>query len=585
MRDSIDARRSRNAQRVGIPATQLRVVVTLGFCGLVSAADNWFVSPALPAIAHTLAVAPTVAAIILTAYLLPYGALQPVCGRLGDGVGRLRLLRIIVLGLCVGTLLCAIAPSLGALVAARVVTGCFAAGIISVSQAFVGDVVDREHRAGAVGILMGITFTGQGLSAGLGGILTDLVGWRAAFAAFGVLAFVAWLGLFALREPSGSSSISDGEEEPASGASPVLSFFRDALRIFFGPCRVVFFLACTTGLLFLGTYGLMGTFLSEVCGLSPTQAGLVMMLYGVFCLIGGAISGRLGAGRGLAHVIAIGEISGVVSALALLVSTRNWSHAGTSERHVLSLGELRLLFHSVRYVSADVSGLGTYEQTERAFKEHVGWLQQYGLNLKDHCQRTWIYVRDIDRHYAPMVKARNAFFEENDLTPRTHFIASTGIEGYSLSPAATVAVDFFSVSGLDDGRILYLQAPEFLNPTYEYGVAFERGTRLSLPHGDLFLISGTASIDKHGVCLYPGDVVRQLDRLFLNIDALLRSGEAEMRHLRSMTVYLRDVSDYETVERYMQAHFPSVSYVITSARVCRPEWLVEVEAVGWKAIE
>lgn len=319
MPDSIDARRSRNAQRVGIPATQLRVVVTLGFCGLVSAADNWFVSPALPAIAHTLAVAPTVAAIILTAYLLPYGALQPVCGRLGDGVGRLRLLRIIVLGLCVGTLLCAIAPSLGALVAARVVTGCFAAGIISVSQAFVGDVVDREHRAGAVGILMGITFTGQGLSAGLGGILTDLVGWRAAFAAFGVLAFVAWLGLFALREPSGSSSISDGEEEPASGASPVLSFFRDALRIFFGPCRVVFFLACTTGLLFLGTYGLMGTFLSEVCGLAPTQAGLVMMLYGVFCLIGGAISGKLGTG-GLAHVIAIGEISGVVSALALLAS-------------------------------------------------------------------------------------------------------------------------------------------------------------------------------------------------------------------------------------------------------------------------
>lgn len=278
-------------------------------------------------------------------------------------------------------------------------------------------------------------------------------------------------------------------------------------------------------------------------------------------------------------------LSGCKIALALLVSTRNWSHAGTSERHVLSLGELRLLFHSVRYVSADVSGLGTYEQTERAFKEHVGWLQQYGLNLKDHCQRTWIYVRDIDRHYAPMVKARNAFFEENDLTPRTHFIASTGIEGYSLSPAATVAVDFFSVSGLDDGRILYLQAPEFLNPTYEYGVAFERGTRLSLPHGDLFLISGTASIDKHGVCLYPGDVVRQLDRLFLNIEALLRSGEAEMQHLRGMTVYLRDVSDYETVERYMQAHFPSVPYVITSARVCRPEWLVEVEAVGWKAIE
>lgn len=141
---------------------QRRVVLTLGFCGLVSAADNWFVSPALPAIAQTLAVAPSVVAVILTAYLVPYGALQPVCGAIGDRVGRVRLLRVIVAGLAVGTLVCALAPSLPALVAARILTGCFAAGIISVSQALVGDVVLAEDRAAAVGLLMGVTFTGQG---------------------------------------------------------------------------------------------------------------------------------------------------------------------------------------------------------------------------------------------------------------------------------------------------------------------------------------------------------------------------------------------------------------------------------------
>ena len=136
---------------------QRRVVLTLGFCGLVSAADNWFVSPALPAIAQTLAVAPSVVAVILTAYLVPYGALQPVCGAIGDRVGRVRLLRVIVAGLAVGTLVCALAPSLPALVAARILTGCFAAGIISVSQALVGDVVSAEDRAAAVGLLMGAT--------------------------------------------------------------------------------------------------------------------------------------------------------------------------------------------------------------------------------------------------------------------------------------------------------------------------------------------------------------------------------------------------------------------------------------------
>lgn len=324
-------------QRRGrLSAAQMHTVATLGFCGLVSAADNWFVSPALPAIANTLAVAPTAAAIILTAYLVPYGALQPVCGRIGDGVGRLRLLRIIVLGLCAGTFLCAVAPNLPLLVVARIITGCFAAGIISVSQAFVGDVVGPEHRAGAVGILMGITFTGQGLSAGLGGILTDLVGWRAAFAAFGVLAALAWVGLFTLRDAARSGRAHDaaatgaGREPHTPGAqdasNPIVAFLGDALRIFFGPHRAVFLLACSTGFLFLGTYGLMGTFLSEVCGLTSTQSGLVMMLYGFFCLIGGALAGRIGGARGLGGVISVGECSGMVSAAALALScaTGSW---------------------------------------------------------------------------------------------------------------------------------------------------------------------------------------------------------------------------------------------------------------------
>ncbi len=315
----------------GLTPAQLRVVATLGFCGLVSAADNWFVSPALPAIAQTLSVAPVAATVILTAYMLPYGTLQPVCGSIADRIGRLRLLRIIVLGLCAGTFLCAVVPSLPLLVVARIVTGCFAAGIIAVSQAFVSDVVAPEQRGGAVGILMGITFTGQGLSAGLGGILTDVVGWRAAFATFGVLAALAWLGLLGLREPSRSDASGGGSSRPSvapgsvRAGNPVAVFLRSAMRIFLGTRRTVYLLACSTGLLFLGVYGLMGTFLNQVCGLTSTQAGLVMMFYGVCCLFGGSVAGKLGARRGIGGVIRIGELSGVLAVCALMVSTLSGS--------------------------------------------------------------------------------------------------------------------------------------------------------------------------------------------------------------------------------------------------------------------
>lgn len=315
--------------------TQKKIVVTLGFCGLVSAADNWFVSPALPAIAQTLAIAPAAATVILTAYLTPYGLLQPVCGAIGDAVGRVRLLCIIVAGLAASTVLCAAAPTLEALVVARIVTGCFAAGIISVNQSLVGSVVSEEDRQGAVGLLMGVTFIGQGLSAGLGGLICDLVGWRAAFICFGVLGAAAWLGVRRLRyldEMDGTSAI----DAPGAGVSAAdagaagsaerepfrpAAFLRHAAQILFGPGRAIYFVAFTTGIIFLGVYGFMGTFLAERRGLSSTQAGLLMMFYGLACLAGGSISGRIGEARGQRGVIAVGETSGVIATALLAAST------------------------------------------------------------------------------------------------------------------------------------------------------------------------------------------------------------------------------------------------------------------------
>ena len=302
---------------------QRNVVVTLGFCGLVSAADNWFVSPALPAIAQALAIAPSAAAVILTAYLVPYGLLQPLCGAVGDAVGRVRLLRTIVAGLAASTIICSIAPTLEALVAARIITGCFAAGIITVSQAIVGDVVSEQDRQGAIGLLMGITFTGQGLSAGLGGIICDLVGWRAAFVCFGILGALAWLGTMRLREPGKKPGSSSSElAEPFRPAE----FLSNAARIFFGHGRAVYITACSTGIIFLGVYGFMGTFLAEKCGLASTQAGLLMMFYGLACLAGGSVSGRIGAVRGSRGVIAVGETSGIAACALLSTSvlTGSW---------------------------------------------------------------------------------------------------------------------------------------------------------------------------------------------------------------------------------------------------------------------
>ena len=237
-------------------------------------------------------------------------------------------------------------------------------------------------------------------------------------------------------------------------------------------------------------------------------------------------------------------------------------------------------FVSMRLTDDEARGNSSYLQTMMLFEKYLRWLKEQGLRLDTHCVRTWLYVKDIDNNYAGAVKARNDVFQRYGLTIDTHFIASTGIGGASHIRSALVAIDFLTYPHIDESQKTYLKALDHLNPTHEYGVAFERGTRLRLADKTIFYISGTASIDRHGHVIYLRDIGRQTRRLLDNIEALLKDGGATMHDVRYFIVYLRDVSDYQQVEAFMQEHFPTLPHIIVHAKVCRPEWLIEMECIA-----
>lgn len=241
------------------------------------------------------------------------------------------------------------------------------------------------------------------------------------------------------------------------------------------------------------------------------------------------------------------------------------------------------IFQSLRLTDEDSKGQSSYLQTMMLFSRYIKMIEKRGLSIKDNLVRTWIYVADIDVNYDGVVRARNDVFRRYGLTSDTHYIASTGIGGYSQTRHATVAIDFLTAKDARQDDFYYLQALDYLDPTHEYGVAFERGTRLTLPGKQQYFISGTASIDRHGNVLYIGDVIRQTERLLLNIDALLKDGGASMDDIRYFIIYLRDISDYHVVDGYMKEHYPDTPRIIVSARVCRPTWLIEMECIAEKA--
>lgn len=290
-----------------------RLVLLLGCGGLISAADNWIVAPLLPQIAAGLDVSVANATLVLTSYMIPYGLLQPLHGHLSERFGRLRLLRVLIAGLAISTLACAAAPSLLILCFARAVTGIFAAGLIAVSLATIGDLAPVEMRQSYVGRFMGIVFVGQAASVGLGGLVVEVAGWRLPFVLLTVAAAAVSLALQRVPDPPGRA-------DPGR-------FSRAFVEAAMHPRgRKLYLLALATGFVLLGIYGFTGAYLQQVGGLSAGAASGVLTLFGLACFgVGRWLVPAAARLRGHATVW-IGASAAVLAAL-LLTASAGWLSA------------------------------------------------------------------------------------------------------------------------------------------------------------------------------------------------------------------------------------------------------------------
>ena len=223
----------------------------------------------------------------------------------------------------------------------------------------------------------------------------------------------------------------------------------------------------------------------------------------------------------------------------------------------------------------------SYQQTEKILDKYAADLSERGLSLENDCIRTWFFVQNVDVNYMGVVNARREVFEQHDLLPDTHYITSTGIGGRDADPQVLVKMDAYAIEGLQAGQQQFLYALDYLNPTYEYGVTFERGVAVSYGDRKHLFLSGTASIDNEGQVMYEGDVRRQTERMWLNCDKLYAEGGASIdADVQVMIVYLRDIADYQVVSQLYEKRFPQVPKVILLAPVCRPGWLIEMESIA-----
>jgi predicted MFS family arabinose efflux permease len=239
------------------------------------------VDPIVPQIAAGLDVLPTTAALLASAYALPYAVVQPVLGALADVFGKARLMVICLAIGVVATFASAAAFTFAQLVLARVLVGAVSGGVFPAAVAIVGDKFSVTQRQVAIGRVIAAGMLGNLLGASVAGVVSDLWGWRGAFIVTGIIAAMTLVPARQfLRETSG---------EPT--APPKLSvMFANYRAILANPlAKICFGTVFFDSLIVFGLFPYTATILEAQGETSATIAGLIIAAFGLGAIVYSAI--------------------------------------------------------------------------------------------------------------------------------------------------------------------------------------------------------------------------------------------------------------------------------------------------------
>ena len=248
--------------------------------------------------------------------------------------------------------------------------------------------------------------------------------------------------------------------------------------------------------------------------------------------------------------------------------------------------------------------LGAYKRSLSAFSNMKSFLIREGCEFSQ-IYRTWIYQGHIvapegeTQRYKELNRARtDFFFDTKFLTPfltqeyqGVAYPASTGIGAndydvvMSCQAMVTDRRDVImtpienpeQTSAFDYGEVYSPKSPKFAR-----AMAFVVGTDATV------YVSGTASITD-SESRHPDDPVKQTEQTLDNIEALISGKnlaahgihglEAGLHEFATARIYIKNQEDYEVVRRYCQQRLGATPTIYTTADICRPELLVEIEGI------
>ena len=201
----------------------------------------------------------------------------------------------------ISTGLCSVAVGLTGLAIFRALTGIFAASVMPISLALIGDMFPLKERQAAIGTFMGISFLGQGLSMAIGGSIAYFFNWRGVFATYAALAVISTILLLTIGKNIPSSKNSNSKV-----FTPYINLLKNLSSL------KIYILVLFEGIFLIGFFSFLGVFIKNTYNFNNFIIGIIMTAFGVMAVIGGRLSGKISDKIGRKQTILSGLCCAVV---------------------------------------------------------------------------------------------------------------------------------------------------------------------------------------------------------------------------------------------------------------------------------
>jgi len=288
----------------------VRLIICLGLASFASSVSLRALDPMLPVVAADLNVSLSRAAWLASSYSFPYAIMQLVLGPAADAFGKVRLICFALAGVTLGSMICALAPEFGGVMAGRIIAGGSGGGVIPVAFALVGDRIPYAERQVALSRVLVISIAGHMTGAiGSGGIAV-LLGWRAVFVFAAAIAALSLAVVFFFL--TGTEGLG---ERPKLGSA-----FANYLPVLTDPLALLVFGAVgAEGILFFGIFPFIAPMLTlhGAGGGGTVAAGVVLASFALGGVAYGATARLVIARLGALGMLRLG---GVMAGVIYLIS-------------------------------------------------------------------------------------------------------------------------------------------------------------------------------------------------------------------------------------------------------------------------